>query len=64
MTSWAAGGRTALGNAALLCGFHHRLLHQGDWEARIAHDGLPEFIPPAYIDPQRRPRRNQYHRRT
>jgi hypothetical protein len=30
---------------------------------RIAADGHPEFLPPARIDPHRRPRRNLLHRR-
>ena len=34
---------------------HHRLLHHSDWVVR-PRDGLPEFIPPAWIGPQRRPR--------
>ncbi|TNH28183.1 DUF222 domain-containing protein [Micromonospora orduensis] len=60
---WADGGATALGNAVLLCGHHHRLLHQGDWTVRIAPDGQPEFLPPGWLDPLRTPRRNLYHRR-
>ncbi|WP_435204348.1 DUF222 domain-containing protein [Micromonospora sp. bgisy143] len=60
---WADGGTTALGNAVLLCGHHHRVLHQGDWVVRIAPDGQPEFLPPAWLDPARTPRRNLYHRR-
>ncbi|MEU4397906.1 DUF222 domain-containing protein [Micromonospora orduensis] len=60
---WADGGATALGNAVLLCGHHHRLIHQGDWTVRIAPDGQPEFLPPGWLDPLRAPRRNLYHRR-
>ncbi|MGQ5264157.1 DUF222 domain-containing protein [Micromonospora sp. ZYX-F-536] len=60
---WADGGATALGNAVLLCGHHHRLLHQGDWTVRIAADGQPDFLPPRWLDPLRTPRRNLYHRR-
>jgi hypothetical protein len=29
----------------------------------MGKDGHPEFIPPAWIDPDRRPRRNPYARR-
>jgi hypothetical protein len=54
---------TALGNAVLLCGHHHRLVHGTEWAVRIAPDGLPEFLPPAWLDPQRVPQRNLYHRR-
>ncbi|MET7875834.1 DUF222 domain-containing protein [Micromonospora profundi] len=60
---WADGGTTALGNAVLLCGHHHRLLHRGDWTVRISPDGRPEFLPPRWLDPLRVPRRNLYHRR-
>ncbi|MEU7798656.1 DUF222 domain-containing protein [Micromonospora arborensis] len=60
---WADGGVTALGNAVLLCGYHHRLVHRGDWTVRIAPDGRPDFLPPSWLDAQRTPRRNLYHRR-
>jgi 5-methylcytosine-specific restriction protein A len=53
---WQDGGDTALHNCVMVCRIHHRLLHHSDWQVRI-RDGLPEFIPPAWIDPQRRPRR-------
>ncbi len=59
---WADGGRTDLRNLVLLCGFHHRLIHHGEWEVRTAADGLPEFIPPQYRDPLRIPRRNNLDR--
>ncbi|GIE04449.1 HNH endonuclease signature motif containing protein [Paractinoplanes durhamensis] len=60
---WADGGPTALSNACLLCRHHHRVIHHTDWKARLATDGHPEFIPPATVDAQRRPRRNIFHRR-
>ncbi|GHH29671.1 HNH endonuclease signature motif containing protein [Amycolatopsis oliviviridis] len=59
---WADGGPTDLRNLVLLCSFHHRLIHHGDWQVRMAADGLPEFIPPQYLDPLRRSRRNTLHR--
>jgi hypothetical protein len=59
---WADGGETRADNGVLLCGHHHRLVHQGDWELRIVA-GFPEFIPPEFIDPERKPRRNRYHPR-
>ncbi|MFG1897657.1 DUF222 domain-containing protein [Micromonospora zamorensis] len=61
---WADGGDTNLNNAVLLCGHHHRHLHHNDWTVRLAADGYPEFIPPAWLDPDQLPRRNHYHRRT
>ncbi|MCG5439263.1 HNH endonuclease signature motif containing protein [Micromonospora foliorum] len=60
---WADGGTTALDNAVLLCGYHHRFIHRGDWTVRIAADGRPDFLPPSWLDPLRTPRRNLYHRR-
>jgi hypothetical protein len=54
---WSRGGGTDLSNGALVCGFHHRLLHQ-DWDARMAPDGVVEIIPPARIDPTRTPLRH------
>ncbi|WP_327035554.1 HNH endonuclease signature motif containing protein [Micromonospora ureilytica] len=61
---WADGGTTSLNNAVLLCGHHHRHVHQSDWVVRLGDDGHPEFIPPAWLDPEQLPRRNHYHRRT
>ncbi|HEX7745406.1 MAG TPA: DUF222 domain-containing protein [Micromonosporaceae bacterium] len=61
---WTDGGPTALHNAVLLCGHHHRLIHAGDWAVHLAADGMPEFVPPAWLDPLQRPRRNLYHRRS
>jgi hypothetical protein len=40
------------------------LIHRGEWEVRLGVDGMPEFIPPYYVDSERKPRRNIYHRRT
>jgi hypothetical protein len=57
---WADGGPTALSNLVLLCGTHHALIHHSDWEV-VMPNGIPEFIPPPYIDPDQRPRRNTIH---
>ena len=54
---WEEGGETSLQNCAMVCRVHHRLLHrESGWTVRI-RDGLPEFLPPRWIDPERRPRR-------
>jgi hypothetical protein len=58
---WADGGPTNLNNLVLMCAHHHRLLHRSGWEVRIASDGLPEFLPPTFIDRRRKPRRNNLH---
>ncbi|MEU4620912.1 DUF222 domain-containing protein [Actinoplanes sp. NPDC023801] len=99
IVSWADGGPTDLSNLVLLCGFHHRLIHddttwdgaaqvvigrdvaghlaagsvtvghvrarQGGagWQVRLAADGHAEFLPPAWLDADRLPRRNSYHLR-
>ncbi|MFJ4105459.1 HNH endonuclease signature motif containing protein [Amycolatopsis japonica] len=59
---WADGGPTDLRNLVLLCSFHHRLIHHGDWQVRMAPEGIPEFVPPQYLDPLQVPRRNTLHR--
>ena len=56
VTPWAEGGQTTLAGCVMLCKVHHRQMHFTEWICRI-RDGLPEFIPPAWVDPQRRPRR-------
>ncbi|MET8085465.1 DUF222 domain-containing protein [Micromonospora sp. NPDC005237] len=60
---WADGGDTSLDNAVLLCGHHHQHVHRGDWTVHLGGDGHPEFVPPAWLDPEQVPRRNHYHRR-
>ncbi len=60
---WARGGATDRDNGVALCGHHHRIIHPEAWSVRIGSEGRPEFIPPAYLDHQRRPRRNPYHPR-
>ncbi|MET8198516.1 HNH endonuclease signature motif containing protein [Micromonospora taraxaci] len=61
---WADGGPTNLDNAVLLCGHHHRHIHHSNWTVRLGDNGRPEFVPPAWLDPDQVPRRNHYHRRT
>lgn len=57
---WANGGATSLDNTALLCGYHHTLVHQGEWAIHMI-DGIPHFIPPPWIDPAQKPERNTLH---
>ena len=66
LTPWSQGGPTRLDNLTLLCPHHHRLIHDpaGGWTIQLGSDGLPDFLPPPWIDPLRQPRRNLYHLRT
>jgi len=42
-----AGGPTALDNLVLVCGDHHRVLHDAPWQVRLnPDDGWPEFLAP------------------
>jgi len=36
---WRHGGRTDLDNLALICSFHHRLVHEHGWRVRREDDG-------------------------
>jgi hypothetical protein len=56
---WWAGGHTSVSNGVCLCILHHDVIEQGNWTIKVA-EGIPWFIPPAYIDPDRRPLRNTY----
>jgi uncharacterized protein DUF222 len=58
---WADGGPTSVENMVLLCGTHHDLVHHSTWIIQMRDDGVPEFVPPRFIDPQQRPRRNLVH---
>jgi hypothetical protein len=57
VVAWQDGGPTNLDNLTLLCEHHHRVVHHTGWEIRMVN-GIPWFIPPALIDPQRKPLRN------
>lgn len=56
---WEHHGETKIDNLVMVCRYHHRLVHQASgWIVRInSTDGLPEFIPPTWIDPHQTPRR-------
>jgi len=44
---WARGGATKLANLVLLCGHHHRTIHETPWQVRLDREsGRPEFCPP------------------
>jgi len=58
---WLDDGPSAYQNGVLLCRRHHTEIHFGHWEIVFAADGVPEFIPPQWVDPARTPRRNTSH---
>jgi hypothetical protein len=43
---WADGGETKLSNLVTLCGFHHRLVHEGGFGLTATDDGLFIFTRP------------------
>jgi hypothetical protein len=57
---WSQGGPTDLSNLCLVCDRHHDAIHHQGWDVRIGDDGKPELRPPPWVDPERRPRRNQH----
>lgn len=43
---WELDGQTNIENAALLCHFHHRLLHEGGWTIKIDADATIKWLKP------------------
>jgi hypothetical protein len=60
---WHNGGKTTLHNGCLLCKTCHQAVHNTDWDVIMGSDGHPWLVPPADIDPQRKPL-PAYNRRT
>jgi len=59
---WCDHGPTKLDNLTLLCAHHHRVVHHDGWRLQFGPDRRPEYVPPPWIDPEQRPRRNNYWR--
>ncbi|MEJ3658349.1 DUF222 domain-containing protein [Actinomycetes bacterium KLBMP 9759] len=57
---WHNGRPTEINNLVMLCRMHHREMHSTEWIVRMV-DGLPEFVPPRYVDPDQVPRRSPHH---
>ncbi len=56
---WWKHGKTSLDNGVLLCGYHHKLYDNGEWTIRFSDTGIPESIPPPWVDPDQYPRRHE-----
>jgi Domain of unknown function (DUF222) len=63
IVDWILGGFTDLDNLTLLCRYHHTHFLQKGWTCRMNSDGLPEWIPPWWIDRDQRPQVNARIRR-
>jgi uncharacterized protein DUF222 len=63
IVDWILGGSTDLDNMTLLCRYHHTHFLQKGWACRINADGLPEWIPPQWIDQDQQPHTNTRIRR-
>jgi uncharacterized protein DUF222/HNH endonuclease len=59
---WVNNGDTDIGNLILLCLFHHLEVHHAGWSIRMVN-GIPEFIPPKWLDQEQKPIRNATHDR-
>ena len=59
---WWAGGETSLTNLYLFCPHHHAIVEPSRkpgadrWSVRLRGDGVPEIVPPTYVDPAQRTR--------
>ena len=60
VTEFSITRRTTVDDGTLLCPFHHRWFERRGWRC-VMRDGLPYWIPPRWLDPLQRPRRNQAH---
>ena len=44
---WSRGGATDVDNLVLLCGFHHRLVHEHRWSVVLDRSGITEWFRPS-----------------
>jgi hypothetical protein len=55
ITAWINGGKTDLRNLTLLCRYHHHNFATKGWTCHLNSDGLPEWRPPKWLDPEQKP---------
>jgi len=60
IVEWQSGGPTSVENGTLLCGCHHRSFEKLGHVCTVIN-GVPHWIPPAWIDATRTPVRNAAH---
>ena len=60
LLDFALGGPTTIDNGGLVCARHHRDTVAQGWTATMIDD-RPAWIPPPWLDPDRRPRHNTTH---
>lgn len=55
IVEWVDGGRTDLDNLTFLCRYHHHNFANRGWRCQMNIDGLPEWVPPRWLDRYRKP---------
>jgi HNH endonuclease len=53
--AWIDDGPTDLNNLTLLCRYHHHNFATRGWTCHMTPDGIPEWTPPRWVDPQQTP---------
>ncbi len=60
VTDYAITRRTRVDDGTLVCTANHATFEQMGWHS-VMIDDLPHWIPPTWVDPDQRPRRNTMH---
>lgn len=60
VTDFARTRRTSVDDGALACTGNHSTFEQMGWRS-VMLNGFPHWVPPSWVDPQHRPRRNSQH---
>jgi len=60
MTDYKITRRTSVDDGALACTANHATFERMGWRSEMI-GGLPHWIPPSWVDPEHRPRRNHLH---
>ena len=60
VTDYAKTKRTRVDDGTLVCRQNHAMFEQMGWSSIMLNE-LPHWVPPAWVDPEQRPRRNRMH---